>query len=232
MKRMLCLITALLLCMTVTAPAFAAEDDFVPSISYKESPDVEDAVLGEEGEVVDDCIVVTSIAQAENKTTDIRQEARDQLLQVYEELKNDMMELELDENYIVRELVDVSFRLAGCEEQGEHTHKDELTGTNATVAVTFKLGVRPLTKVAVLNFYEGAWHTVPSTNNGDGTVTAVFDHFSPVAFCVDARDEAEDATPDTGDMNLTQVAMWGGMMLLSGVALAAVLVLRRKEAQK
>ena len=69
MKKWVLCVIAMALCATLVCPAFAANDTFVPSISYKDGPDVDQAVL--EGKPVDDCLVVTSVRQAVEKSTDI-----------------------------------------------------------------------------------------------------------------------------------------------------------------
>ena len=40
MKKVICLLIVLMLCLSMAAPAFAAEDDFVPSITYKPNPEI------------------------------------------------------------------------------------------------------------------------------------------------------------------------------------------------
>ena len=73
MKRS-CVLLALLLLAVLAMPAFAAENEFVPSITYKDGPEIEKAQ--QEKEDVTPCLVVTSIIQAKNKDTDIHQEDR------------------------------------------------------------------------------------------------------------------------------------------------------------
>ena len=51
MKKIICLLTVLLLCMSVVVPAFAAEGDFVPSITYKPNPEI--VPVKKSGKVVD-----------------------------------------------------------------------------------------------------------------------------------------------------------------------------------
>lgn len=65
---------AVVVCMVLACPVFATNDTFVPSISYKDGPDVDKAVL--DGGSVADCLVITSVRQATEKTTDIYQEER------------------------------------------------------------------------------------------------------------------------------------------------------------
>ena len=108
MKKIIALILALVLILAVAAPAFAAST-FVPSISYKDGPEIEDAEMN--GENVGDCIVITSIQQAKDKSTDIYQEDRDLLLEVYEKLNSGEMKLPIEEDHVIRELLDVSFKV-------------------------------------------------------------------------------------------------------------------------
>ena len=45
MKKMICLLTALVLCACLAVPAFAAEDGFVPSIGYQDGPAIADYLV-------------------------------------------------------------------------------------------------------------------------------------------------------------------------------------------
>ena len=49
MRKLICLVLVLLLCVCLAAPVFAAEDSFVPSITYKPNPEVVE-VPGEDDE--------------------------------------------------------------------------------------------------------------------------------------------------------------------------------------
>ena len=40
MKRFICLLTVLVLCLSLAAPVFAEEAGFVPSITYKPNPEI------------------------------------------------------------------------------------------------------------------------------------------------------------------------------------------------
>lgn len=225
MKQMICLLVALMLCVMAMVPAYAAEDDFVPSISYKDGPEIEDAELNEED--VEGCLIVSSIRDAEEESTDISQEDRDLLLEVYEDLLSDEMELPLeDSDYVVIELVDVSWAESTCVED-EHGHEEWLEEPETELEVTFDLGVGPTTDVVVFVYVDGEWIEVETENNEDGTVTCIFEEICPVAFCIDPEDEV--APPDTGDLAMGEILLWSGMMLLSLLMLLLVLFLRRKE---
>ena len=68
MKRLIGIL-AVLLCLAI--PAMAVEGSFVPSIDYKDGPEIEDAEI--EDEDVVPCLVITSIPEAREKTTNIHQ---------------------------------------------------------------------------------------------------------------------------------------------------------------
>ena len=266
MRKNICLVCALILCLTLVFPAFATENQFVPSITYKETPEINSAVLeisdevlknedlseelrdkiengGEAHDAVDGCIVVTSILQAEEKLTDIAQEDRDTLLAVYEELANGSMVLlenligesnSSDEsvggmhydgkNYVVMQLVDVSFQLTECVLCG-HLHDEILDLDHTVTTVKFDLGVEPDVNVLVLTYNDGEWNPINDVvNNGDGTVTCVFDHFCPVAFCVEIP-SAEQPQKEGGWL------IWI-LILLICMALFLVLMERRRKKAK
>lgn len=226
MRKVMCLIFVLAFCLTLACPVFA--DTFVPSISYKDGPDIEDAEMGDE--TVTDCLVVTSIKEAEEKSTDITQEERDLLLEVYDELDSGDMELPVEDgDYVVRELVDVSFKNEDCIVP-EHGHKEELAEDGTTVTIRFDLGVKPSTDVVVLVYIDGQWVPVEDvTNNGDGTVTCVFEDICPVAFCVEA--DAEIPPAQTGDLEGRNLILWFALMGASFCGILVLVLLRRKTAR-
>lgn len=225
MRRIICLLAVLVMCLTLACPAFAT-DTFVPSIGYKDGPDAEAATMGDTD--VGDCVVVTSISEAKDKSTDITQEARDELLDVYEKLSNGTMPPPV-ENHVIRELVDVSFRQTTCVENENH-HKEELAKEGTTISVTFDLGIAKSTKVVVLTYINGVWEEVVSvTNNGDGTVTCVFEDFGPVAFCVEQ--DAEVPPSQTGDPLGQSMYLWIALMVISMAAIVVLLTTNRKRAK-
>lgn len=224
-KKVICLILAVLLLVALAFPAFAAENTFVPSITYKDGPEIEDAEMN--GEDVDGCLVVTSIMDAKNKSTDISQDDRDLLLDVYGQLDEGTMKLPLEgENYVIRELVDVSFEKSGCVGVS-HDHKAWLAEEGNTITIDFDLGVKASTDVEVLVYVDGQWTPVESVvNNGDGTVTCVFEDICPVAFCVERG--AEDNPPQTGDTMGENLILWIVLLVGSLAAIVVLLVNRRK----
>ena len=218
MKKVLCLFTVMLLLTSMALPVIAA--DFVPSITYKGGPEVQSAEL--DGQGVGDCVVITSIAEAEEKTTDITDEERALLLEVYEKLEDGSMTLPLDGDYVIRELVDVSFEFSDCREIEEHNHKDQqLKQEKVTLTVVFDLNVSKADEIVVMTYIDGKWEPIESVvNNGDGTITCVFEDVCPVAFAVKDTTSAEN--PKTGDMLAADMTLWVTLMVFSVAALAVL----------
>jgi hypothetical protein len=230
MKKLICLLTVLALAMAFACPVFAAEA-FVPSISDKEEPDIvpdENGVMGEiwkDDEVVDKveggCLVITPISEAET-STEIPEDAREELLYVYKELLEGDMTLPYEqdgldpETMVIRELIDASWL---CED-----HPAMLEPEGVTIDLTFDIGVDADTKVYVYVYIDGVWTAVPVINNGDGTVTCTFEELCPIAFCVAAGTGKPPV--QTGDeFNPT---IWIVLLAVSAAALVGVVVLRRK----
>ena len=222
MRKSMMLALVLLLCITMACPVFA--DSFVPSIGYKDGPQIEDAEM--DGQDVTDCLIVSSLKDAEEKSTDIPQESRDLLLDVYQQFIDGTMELPLDGDYVIRELVDVSFRQEDCIEQ-DHGHKQWLEQEDTTVTVRFDLGVKEDEKVEVLVYIDGQWVPVENVvNNGDGTVTCEFEDICPVVFCLESGSGGEP--PKTGDAMGRSLYLWFALMAASLVALLVLVLNRRK----
>ena len=220
MKKGIVAIALLAICLSLVCPAFAAEGDFVPSISYKDGPVVNDAEMNEEK--TDGCIVITSLKGAEEKTTDISQEKRDLLLNVYGKLVAGEMSIPTPGDYIVRELVDINWEQLDCIELN-HTHEDELKQDGVVVKISFNLGVKVEDELLVFAFHNGQWDPVEVLEvDANGNATCLFEHFCPVAFCV--KNE-KDIDP-TGDISVDGLVLWG---LLLAVSCAAVVVMSVKR---
>ena len=225
MRKVISLLAAALLCVALTCPVFAATGAFVPSISYKDGVEVVLAELnGEDGT---GCVVVTSLKEAKEKTTDIYQEDRDLLWEVYGKLSDGSMKLPLEhQDYVIRELVDVSFVKTGCVEV-PHGHKEWLAQEKTTIEVVFDLGIKKDVKLEVLAYIDEEWVAVEKvTNNGDGTVTCVFEDFCPVAFCVEASGAIDP--PKTGDIMGADMTKWIILLVISVSATAVLMINRRK----
>lgn len=225
MKKAISLIITLVLCMSLAISAFAAENTFVPSITYKDGPDIASAEM--DGDDVSKCLIVTTLKEAEEKTTDITQEERDTLQQVYDDLKDGKTKLPTDEDYVIRELIDLSFKHDDCREIEEHGHKDQkLKEEGVTLTADFDLGVGKNDEVQVFVYIDGKWQPIESVkNNGDGTITCVFEDICPVAFAV--KQAQTVVPPKTGDT--TNVALWVGLLAVSAAALVVLFISFKKK---
>ena len=229
MKKFVLLLVAVMLCVSMVCPVLAAEDDFVPSITYKGAPDVvvtEDAegnpavgvITDAEGEVLgyvaESALKVTPLSGEDEEIVAVLEE-------IYEELVAGTMTLpyEGDKDMVIMDLVDVSL------ENEDDLEMVEPEG--AVFTVTFKLGVAAGVEVTAMTYKNDAWNPVAKVvNNGDGTVTCTFEHLCPVAFSV----AAEDAPSETGDE--TDMMLWSMLLAVSAVGMAVVSVLYFRTRKK
>lgn len=238
MRKLICLLTVLLICASLACPALAAEE-FVPSISYKGTPSVvsvkdengndASAVIrnadgAAAGYVYEPCMVVTPVANAANEK-DIPAEAKSQLLAVYKALNDGTMKLPYGEgvkaeNMVIRDLFDISWL---C----DHGHAAALDPTGVVFEMTFDLGVDADAKVVVMTYKNNAWGEIAKVvNNGDGTVTCTFEHLCPVAIAVESKNAAD--TDDTGDTIGNNMYLWIVLMVISASAVVIMTATRRK----
>ena len=222
MKKLIVFAMVLMLCATMVLPVCAQE--FVPSITYKDGVDVAEATM--DGQSVSGCVEVTSIKEANDKTTDITQAARDLLLEVYNKLTDGSMKLPLEGDYVIVELVDISFAHNACEENAEHDHVNCLNQDNTTITVKLD-NMNGNHELRAFTYNDGQWTEIKNVvNNGDGTVTCEFEHFCPVAFCVEG--DALEQGPATGDSS--NLILWVGIMLAAAAGLVTVLTFNRRRA--
>ena len=177
-----------------------------------------------ENDVVD-CLVVTSLKAATEKTTDITQDARDLLLSVYDKLDSGEMTIPMEEGYVVRELIDVSWKHKNCVSNQEHFHEEELEKDGVTITIDFSVGLRADDSLLVFAYRNGEWAEIEwFANNGDGTITCVFEHFCPVAFCVKTNQDSDQ----TGDISAQSLLLWVVLMVVSAATITVMSYNRRK----
>lgn len=182
MKKIITILLALILSLTAAFGASATE--FVPSISYKDGPEIIEATL--KGEEVSSCLIVTTIKEASEKSTDITEEERAKLLEVYSKLESGEMKLPLKNKYTVLELLDLSFMYEGCRENPDHKGKETAMQGGAALSVNFDLNVNANDNLKVLVCVNDKWKPVESVKiNEDGTVTVSFTEICPVAFVIE-----------------------------------------------
>ena len=257
MKKILSIALSFVMVLTLSFSAMAADVEFVPSITNKGAPeivtttdeegkevigyirDVENAILSTEYE---DCVVITSISDAET-STEIPADAKKTLLDVYEELNkpesklseicpelNDIVAKELGEgktadDLVIRDLFDISEK---CEEMLTHLPKD---GTY--IDLTFDLSIASDEFIVAMVYVDGKWTAVDTTNNGDGTITCRFNEICPIAFLVpaDVQSGSEIDVPVTGDTSQSQLVFWIAVMAVSltGVTVLAIVFFKKKK---
>lgn len=182
MKKILTVAVVLLLCVMIALPV-GADVTAAPSPQQLD-PEIKEANLN--GLVLEDCVVITTVQQAEEKSTDITQEERDALLTAYNALVDGTESLPIEGEYAVREIVDIGFKKSGCRDLEDHGKKDDvLKQEDVILTIDFNMGIEADAEVCVMTYIDGEWAEIKSAvNNGDGTVTCEFEDLCPVAFAV------------------------------------------------
>lgn len=246
MKRVIALFVAAVLCFSLSCTVFA--DEFVQSITDKGAPEivpVEDeegnpaiGFVSENGQIIDylyeDCLLITPVSQAKT-SENIPDEAEKLLLEVYEKLTNGSMSLPYEKynanldpaKMVIKDLFDVSWLCSESTDEEHPDHPELVEPLGVTVTITFDLGVGKNTDVYCMSYKNSAWNPIVScVNNGDGTVTCVFEDFCPVSFSVGSG----NVTPPSQTGDPSTPTLWIILMAVSVVALGAVLVLSRRKA--
>ena len=141
MRRLICLMLSMLLCASLVVSAFAAEAMFTPSVPAKDKPNLEEikddqgkpAIGKTSGEtdtyIYEDCLLLTSVAEAKKDGSELEnfdEDARDLLLEVYEDLKSGDMQIPYDKfgldasKMVIRDLFDASWLCVDLKDLSEH----------------------------------------------------------------------------------------------------------------
>ncbi len=242
MKRILSLTLAVLMLAALALPTLAAENEFVPSITEKDAPEivpVKDPASGSdalgvicdnEGNDVTDYVttldlVVTPVSKVDTSTA-IPEEAAEELKEVYTALTDGTMKLPLEklgddikaEEMVIRDL----FSVAWVNEDME----TEVNKPGVCTKITFRLNVKAADEVYCMTYHNGQWDPVEKvTNNGDGTVTCLFEQKCPVAFIV----RTAESSPKDGDVMGNYMGLWVGLLVASAAALVAVVVVGKNR---
>lgn len=248
MKKTIVLLFAVALCMALTCPVFAAQDDFVPSITYKGEPEIVpvpdpngDPAIGityefQQEEIVsyiyDGCLLITPVAELET-SEQIPDEAAELLKYVYEALVSGEMKLPYDkvegyngQDMVILELVDATW-LCGTA-TSDHDHPTEVAPEGIVFDITFDLGVNEYADVVVMTYKNDEWNPIKKVvNNGDGTVTCTFENLCPVAFSV--PEDANQTPPQTGDSSNVWILFVVMIAAMVGIVVVTVLGFRKKK---
>ena len=141
-------------------------------------------------------------------------------------LKSNEMVLPLEkDDYVVRELLDISWRYTKCVEPN-HNKDGWLSQPNNTVAVTLATNIPSNMEVVVLVYVDEQWVQVSQvTRNSGGTITCEFEDIGPVVICVREKDAVP---PQTGDTVGRVLWLWLVILVVSLGALTVLVLNRRK----
>lgn len=229
MRRILSVLVALLVLCSLALPVLA--QDFVPSITYKPEPDLEQPIrlVDEDKDTLYEldraCLEITSVGEAlAAEKAGTASDADELLLDVYRKLDAGTMKLPKT-NLVVRHLIDAS--LVCGDVHTDPSHVEELAKPGVYAELTFDLGVSKTTKVTVYAYVDGKWVEAECVNNKDGTVTCYFEDICPIAFCVPSG--TYDPPAKTGDVLGQYLWLWILLLALSLGAIVVLVVLRNKK---
>jgi hypothetical protein len=244
MRKIICLLTVLVLCLSIAAPAFAVENNgFVPSITYKPNPEivpVEDVVGQEAIGVIHDkngsligyighgCLMTTPVAHVWDDEVEVPADVERLLTKVYEGLNEGTIEIPYEEyglvrdgfNMVIRDLFDARWV---CTDHPDITEED-----GVTFDITFDLGIMPDVEISVMTYDEEAneWSPIVKTvNNGDGTVTCTFEHLCAIAFSTPIA-VAPVPVEDAPSCNIWP---WIILLIVAIIAVIVVLIIKKKK---
>ena len=242
MKKVVCLILALMLMMSMALTVSAAEDTFVPSITYKPEPEIVPVVdengneaigviRNEAGEIVgyieDGCLLVTPIAHVWDEDIEVPEDVERLLTFIYTALNNGEMEIPYEKhgenldpaNMVIRDLFDARW---ACEE-----HPPMVAPEGVVLELTFDLGIMPDVPVYVMTYDEQTkeWSPIVRTvNNGDGTVTCTFEHLCAIEFSMPLT-----VAPAPADEAPASNLMPFVIALVAAAAAVAILIVKNKK---
>ena len=247
MRKVICMLIVLLLCASMVLPAFAADDGFVPSITYKPDPEIIEIEDGEGHEhigcvrdkdgnilsyVDDGCLIITPIAYVWDENIHVDEQIEQLLLFIYNSLNDGSMvipyekhEADLDPaSMVVRDLFDARW---ACEE-----HPKMLEPEGVVLELTFDLGVVADAEIFVQTYDEKTveWSPIVDVvNNGDGTVTCIFEHLCAIEFSMPVKAAATVPAAAPQDTN-PNILPWIILLIVAVGAAVGVVVAKKKKA--
>ena len=243
MKKLFSLALVLLLCVSMVFPVFAAEDNFVPSITYKPNPELV-PVVGEDGKeyigIIRDadgnvvsyvsagCLRITPIAHLWDEEEQVPDVIRNLLQFVYDSLNSGDMEIPYEKhnaglepsNMVIRDLFDARW---SCED-----HPKMLEPEGVVLELTFDLGVVADAQIFTQTYDEAMddWEPIVGTvNNGDGTVTCIFEHLCAIEFSM-------PLTPVTAPVEVEKTVNllpWIILLIVAALMLFFFIVYKKKK---
>lgn len=193
MKKVLCIVLAMLICASLVFTAFAAEGVFTPSVTAKPAPEVVTdggtpviEVVNDKDELVATFepvhVVVTPVSEAGKETVD--EEVSKALTETYEKLSAPETKLseampalaEIVKDFDINELVVKDlFHIAVSEELAKALEAGQF------LQLTLDAKIAPDQFVVVMVYVDGEWISVDFVVNEDGTITCTMDVVGVVA---------------------------------------------------
>ena len=179
------------------------DEDFVPSVGYKPIPGLTPGEGGFVGGIVHpdgtvdpvdpDCFSFISVNQTEKPAGTLIEQER-VLRSVFNVMNNPNVKLSM----VAHRMNEVAERLLGAGHDADdfvirdlfymdlicEEHADLFPAEGVQMKLVFDLGIDPDAIITGMVFVDGEWMPVEATNNGDDTVTFLFDDICPVAFLV------------------------------------------------
>lgn len=241
MKKALSIVLSIIMVLSLSVVAFAADNDFRPSVPSKDHPVIvpqdhggmsfDALILDENNEVIEGIHIVT-FKRPDGKviiTAYAEKEIADKRVDVvyfettYQEILGARSLQELNEliplGMVIRDYFDIT--LVG-------TYKD-IFKEGKKLQIKFDLGVELKEKIMALTRCsdESGWEFVESvTVNPDGTVTVVFAKLCPVIFLTE--DTGAVQSPATSDFAAT--ALWS-LAVIFGVGSVCMIAVSKKRSR-
>ena len=177
MRRLICLMLAMLLCASLVVSAFATESVFTPSVPAKDKPTIVEikdnqganaigvTSGGVDSFIYEDCLLLTAVSEAKKGGSTLEtydEEAHALLLEVYEALKSGEMQIPYEKfsldpnNMVIRDLFDASWLCEDLQNVSAHPdnkgHEEIVAPEGVVFTFTLDLGVASDEKVHVFTY--------------------------------------------------------------------------------
>lgn len=234
MKRFFAIITVVMMCISLAVPALAAQE-FMPSVTNKPAPEIVPVpddngkmhlgiIRDKNGEIIayvdEGCLIITPVSEVDT-STEIPEESRTVLKDVYGKLTSGEMKIPYEKHsskldaskMVIRDLFDATFVCEECPKL--------LEPEGVTLELIFDLDMKPGVNLYAMTYKNNEWNPiVKTTNNGDGTITCVFEKLCPVEFSIDTANTPNISTGDNANVGVWAIIAIGSLLAI--VALTVV----------
>ena len=124
-------------------------------------------------------------------------------------------------------------------EHGTDELKNELPKVGNTLELKFDLSLPKDAFITAMVYVDGKWQPIVETkNNGDGTITCVFEEICPVAFLTTGSGTATNTPQTDANVNadsvitgdtVNNIILWSVVILMSLSVMAAMFIYNRKR---